>query len=57
MCLLATSTSSDLADSMFRPRRDERRMFAGRPKGDKEVPSLITLCVRVLCANIDGLFL
>lgn len=40
--------------SMFKPRKDMRKIYAGRPKGDTEVPTLSTLCIRVLCANIDG---
>ncbi|KHN79957.1 Transcription elongation factor B polypeptide 3 [Toxocara canis] len=41
--------------SMFKPRKDKRKIYAGRPKGDIEVPSLATLCIRVLCSNIDAI--
>lgn len=55
--LLSVATrGSNLDAAMFRPRKDARKIFAGRPKGDhcREVPSLIDICVRVLITHIDG---
>ncbi|VDK53574.1 unnamed protein product [Anisakis simplex] len=41
--------------SMFKPRKDMRKIYAGRPKGDLQVPSLSNICIRVLCSNIDAI--
>uniref|UniRef100_A0A915BRB5 TFIIS N-terminal domain-containing protein n=1 Tax=Parascaris univalens TaxID=6257 RepID=A0A915BRB5_PARUN len=49
------SEAASMDVSMFKPRKDMRKIYAGRPKGDIEVPTLSTLCIRVLCANIDAI--
>lgn len=43
--------------NMFKPRKDTRRVYAGRPKGytGGEVPTLMTICTRVLAANIEAI--
>lgn len=49
------SESSLLDINMFRPRKDARKIYAGRPKGGYRggVPSLQELCQRILITNIE----
>lgn len=56
MTVFLVSEIAALDASVFKPRKSVRKVYAGRPRVvmNREVPTLQSLCVKLLMANIGG---